>query len=94
MPRLGAEPILVNVAANLRRVRHRRGLTQEQLAEQAGVDERYLRRLEAATVNLTVVQLGRLAKALDVPPGLLLRKAQMPKRKPGRPKKSRPRSDS
>jgi len=94
VPRLGAEPILVNVAANLRRVRHRRGLTQEQLAEQAGVDERYLRRLEAATVNLTVVQLGRLAKVLDVPPGLLLRKAQMPKRKPGRPKKRGPRSDS
>jgi transcriptional regulator with XRE-family HTH domain len=53
------------VARNLRRLRVRRGLSQESLAVDAGVDRTYVSRLERALENPTVALLDRLATALD-----------------------------
>jgi len=44
-----------------------RGLTQEQVAERADVDVTHVQKVEAATVNLTIATLVRLATGLDVP---------------------------
>lgn len=52
------------VARNLHRVRLRKNLTQEQLAERAGVDLRSLQRIEAGSWNMTVDYLARFRKAL------------------------------
>ena len=54
------------VAWNLRRIRVRRGLSQEALAADADVDRAYVGRLERGIENPTVSLLGRLADALDV----------------------------
>lgn len=53
------------VARNLRRLRVRRGLSQEILAVDAGIDRTYVSRLERALENPTVAVLERVAKALD-----------------------------
>lgn len=53
------------VARNLRRLRVRRGLSQEVLAIDAGIDRAYVSRLERGLENPTVAVLERLAKALD-----------------------------
>ena len=53
------------VARNLRRLRVRRGLSQENLAVDAGVDRTYVSRLERGLENPTVAVLDRLAIALN-----------------------------
>jgi transcriptional regulator with XRE-family HTH domain len=53
------------VAWNLRRLRVAKGLAQEALAVDAGIDRTYVSRLERNTENPTVGVLERLAKALD-----------------------------
>jgi len=55
------------VAWNLRRIRVRRGLSQERLAFDGGVDRSYLGGLERSEENPTVDVLDRLADALSVP---------------------------
>lgn len=55
------------VAWNLRRIRVRRGLSQERLAFDAGVDRSYVGGLERREENPTVDLLDRLAMTLDVP---------------------------
>jgi transcriptional regulator with XRE-family HTH domain len=54
------------VAWNLRRIRVKRGLSQERLAFDAGVDRSYVGGLERREENPTVDVLDRLAKTLSV----------------------------
>ena len=58
---------------NVRALRTQRGLSQEQLAFEAGMKRAYLSDLERGTRNPSVRALGRLAEALGVEPGDLLR---------------------
>lgn len=67
------------MAVNLRRVRHDRQLTQEELADRAGVSARYVGKIERANVSASVTVLGRLANALDVDACELIR-SMRPKR--------------
>lgn len=60
------------VAWNLRRLRVRRGLSQEALAVDAGVDRSYVGRIERGVENPTVETLDRLAAALEVAVGEML----------------------
>jgi transcriptional regulator with XRE-family HTH domain len=54
------------VAWNLRRLRVERGLPQEALAVDAGIDRTYVSRVERNMENPTVDVLERLARALNV----------------------------
>jgi transcriptional regulator with XRE-family HTH domain len=51
----------------VREIRERRGLSQEQLAERLGVNQRTVSGFEAPTRDLRASTLRRLAGALDVP---------------------------
>jgi transcriptional regulator with XRE-family HTH domain len=53
------------VARNIRRLRLERGLTQEALAGEAGIDRTYVSRLERGLENPTVAVLEKLARALS-----------------------------
>lgn len=86
MQELSRSEILSFVAANVRRLRASR-FTQQQLEALTGIDVQYIRKIERGSVNLKVDTLRRLANALGVAPGVLLRKAKLPRRKPGRPRK-------
>jgi transcriptional regulator with XRE-family HTH domain len=61
------------MAINLRRLRHARELTQEELAERAGLSARYVGGIERAAVSASVTVLGRIAEALGVDPAELIR---------------------
>ena len=56
------------VAQNLRRLRLDRGLTQEELAGQAGLNRNYVGMVERAENSPTVDTLEALAKALKTEP--------------------------
>ncbi|MFJ3525624.1 helix-turn-helix domain-containing protein [Pseudomonas sp. NPDC090203] len=62
-------------ASNVRRRRLDLGLSQEQLAELAGVHRTYVGMLERSEKNVTIYNIERIAQALDVDPELLLRKS-------------------
>ena len=62
------------MAVNLRRVRHQRKLTQEDLADLAGLSTRYIGKVERADVSASVTVLGRIADALGVDPAALISK--------------------
>ena len=57
---------------NVRTLRRERGLSQEELAFQAGMKRSYLSDLERGTRNPTVRALGRLAEALAIDPARLI----------------------
>jgi len=60
------------MATNLRRMRHDREMTQEELADRAGLSARYIGAIERADVSASVTVLGQIADALGVQPGELV----------------------
>jgi transcriptional regulator with XRE-family HTH domain len=57
----------------LKALRKTRGMSQEALAERAGISRTYLARLETARQDPTLSTLEKLAKALKVPIEKLLK---------------------
>jgi transcriptional regulator with XRE-family HTH domain len=62
------------MAINLRRLRHAKQMTQEQLAAAAGLSARYIGAIERADVSASVTVLGQIADALNVEPRDLIQK--------------------
>jgi transcriptional regulator with XRE-family HTH domain len=60
-------------ATNLRRLRHARGLSQDDLAYEAKVSRGYLSQLEKGVFYASLKIVGRLASALRVEPAELLK---------------------
>jgi transcriptional regulator with XRE-family HTH domain len=60
-------------AANLRRLRHEKGLSQDDLAYEAEVSRSYLSQLEKGAFYASLKIIGRLAGALGVDPAELLK---------------------
>ena len=56
------------VATNLRRLRHARGLSQEELADRAGINRNYVGMLEREQHSATVDMLEKLAEVLETEP--------------------------
>jgi transcriptional regulator with XRE-family HTH domain len=76
---------LPSLAANIRALRERRGWTQEQLAEAAGLATRYVQTLESPKANPRALILVAVADALGVEIGRLFKPATFHAREPGRP---------
>jgi ribosome-binding protein aMBF1 (putative translation factor) len=64
--------LLARFARQLRRYRTAAGFTQDRLAAKVGRGRLYLVKLEGAQREPSLVTLGRLARALEVPIGALL----------------------
>ena len=63
------------MAINLRRLRHAKQMTQEELAESAGLSARYVGAIERADVSASVTVLGRIAEALQVEAAELIQRS-------------------
>lgn len=71
-------------ATNLRRLRHERKVSQEQLAHDAEVDRAYLSRVERAVTYVGLEIIEKLAAILEVDPAEFFRRPTRPgsRRKP------------
>lgn len=60
------EPILLAFGQRVQKLRKKRNLSQEQLADMAGVHRTYIGMVERAEKNITLRNIKKIAKALDV----------------------------
>lgn len=65
-------PLLDRLGSSLRRRRTDQALTLRELAERAGVSERFLGLLETGRANVSITHLDDIARALGTSPGTLL----------------------
>lgn len=61
-------------ARNLRKYRQGKGLSQEALAHEAGVDRTYISALERSVYSASITMVDKLAKILDVEAADLLQR--------------------
>ena len=72
MNKVERELFLKNLGLSIKLERVRRRLSQEELAERAGLHRTYIGMVERAERNITVVNLALIAKALNTSIGSLL----------------------
>ena len=60
------EPILLAFGQRVQELRKKRNLSQEKLADMAGVHRTYIGMVERAEKNITLRNIKKIAKALDV----------------------------
>ena len=63
---MNKEPILLLFGHNVQKYRKELGLSQERLAELAGVHRTYIGMVERAEKNITLCNIEKIAKALNV----------------------------
>ena len=85
-----SDETLASLAANIRKLRVSKGLTQEQLAEHTELHVTYIQGIERGTRNISVGVLLTVADVLKVPPYRLLKPAKLEPPKRGRPRKKKP----
>jgi transcriptional regulator with XRE-family HTH domain len=79
-----------SLAANLVRLRLRRGWSQQKAAEAAGIDLKHLQKIKYASLNPSLRTLVAVPSAFGVVLGRLFRPSRpVAKRQVGRPKRSR-----
>ena len=66
------ESVLILFGKNVQRLRKSKGLSQEQLAEIAGLHRTYIGMIERAEKNITLINIKKIAVALNVKPTDLL----------------------
>lgn len=65
-------PILLQFGKNVQEYRRRQQISQEQLAESAGVHRTYIGMIERAEKNITLLNIAKIANALKISPSALL----------------------
>jgi transcriptional regulator with XRE-family HTH domain len=63
-------------AGNLRRLRHAKGMSQDDLAYEAQISRSYLSQLEKGAFYASLKIVGKLAEVLDIEPSELLKSAR------------------
>lgn len=61
-------PVCVAFGRNLRAIRKSKGLSQERLAHESGIDRSYVGRVERGEVNITIEKIYMLARCLMCSP--------------------------
>lgn len=76
MPKLRDKQAIELLAGNLKRYRLEQELTQEELANKAGVEFSTISRIERGLLNASISLVFALAKALEIEPTRLLKKKE------------------
>lgn len=66
-------PILLQFGKNVKEYRRAQQMSQEQLAESAGVHRTYIGMIERAEKNITLLNIAKIANALKISPSVLLK---------------------
>lgn len=66
------DPRLVAFGEKVRQIRKEKGLSQEALADLAGIDRSYMGHIERGDQNITLTKIFQIAKALETSPQNLI----------------------
>lgn len=69
---MNKEELMAQMGENVRRIRKKEGLTQEQLAEAVGITPPFCAQIESGARSASVDTLYRIAEALDVSASVLI----------------------
>jgi transcriptional regulator with XRE-family HTH domain len=72
-PSFSGNPALVGIGVAIRAARKAKGLSQEALAEIAGIDRSYMGGIERGEHNVALVNLVKVSEALEIKLSELLR---------------------
>jgi len=70
-------PELVDFGNIVRSIRSDKGISQETLAELAGIDRSYMGGVERGEHNLSLINIKRIADALETPISSVMKKAKL-----------------
>ena len=73
MKRTHKGPLRDTLAKNMRRLRASRGLSQEALAHESGLNRTYLSGVERSERNVSIDNIARIASGLGIEPWKLLK---------------------
>lgn len=79
--------LIIAVGSNLRAIRTKKKITQEELAHRAGIAVSQVGRIERGELNISISTLSVLARALDVAPKDMFDTSMGKETKPPRKKK-------
>ena len=71
-----AEGLLADFGRAVRRVREGQRISQEALADTAGIDRSHMGKIERGQMNVTLLNIGRIARALGKQPSDLMLEAE------------------
>jgi transcriptional regulator with XRE-family HTH domain len=66
-------PVLVKLGQNIKKLRLEKGISQEELALQAGLHRNYIGAVERGENNISVLKLVKITKVLGVQAGLIIK---------------------
>lgn len=66
------DPRLVAFGERVRQVRKEKGLSQEALADLAGIERSYMGHIERGDQNITLIKIFQIAEALEMSPSYLI----------------------
>ncbi len=61
------DPRLIAFGEKVRQIRKEKGLSQEALADLAGIDRSYMGHIERGDQNITLTKIHQIADALEIP---------------------------
>jgi transcriptional regulator with XRE-family HTH domain len=63
---ISEETFIINLGTHIRKLREKRGLSQQDLADDCGIPRNQIGRIERAKINTGIKTLIRIANALDI----------------------------
>jgi transcriptional regulator with XRE-family HTH domain len=76
-PSHSKDPALLALGVKIRELRTNEGLSQEQLAHEAGIDRSYMGGIERGEHNLTIISLLKICSCLKISCSSLLSRASL-----------------
>ena len=70
-------PLLIWLGKKIKLLRHQKGISQEELADIAGVHRTYIGMIERGEKNVTIITLSKFVVALDTSLSILLEGAEI-----------------
>lgn len=72
MPDASSQQVLVSFGAAVRELRRKRGWSQEEFADRVGIHRTYIGDVERGARNIGLVNVARIARALEISIGSLM----------------------
>ena len=69
---ISGESFIVNLGIHIRKLRDKKNMSQQDLANDSGITKSQIARIERAEINTTVKTLIKIANALEIEPKELL----------------------